>query len=316
MSLPLIIHFALVVASCILLVKAVEWMVKSSSALAKAIRISEYTISVFIIAVATSFPELVFGITSAVKNTSLLSFGNVIGSNIADLTLIIAIPILIGGALSTSVPIRNKDLSYAGLFNLLPIIFILDGEISRKEGVWLILGYVVYLVYVINRDRGSENIIPAYSTKGWKKNTLILGFSVIMMLLSAQLLVTESLDLSALLKVPAIFIGLTFTAVGTSIPELVFGLKVIRTKLRNEVIGSVLGSVVANSTLVLGATAIISPIKKEGSVGNTSIAFLFFTLIFFFIISLSGRRISRVEAVVLLGVYCLFVYVEKTVTGL
>lgn len=316
MSLPLLVHLALVIASCVVLVKAVELMVKSSSSLAKAVRISEYTISVFIIAVATSFPELVFGITSALSNNSLLSFGNVIGSNIADLTLIIAIPILFGGTLSTSMSIRNKDLSYAGLFGLLPVIFILNGELSRYEGMWLILGYIVYLVYVLDREKKSGSPLPVYSTKGWKKNTLIFIFSVIVMLLSAQLLVKESINLSVLLNVPAIFIGLTLTAVGTSIPELVFGLKVIRTRMKNEIIGSVLGSIVANSTLVLGVTALISPIKKEGSTGNSSIAFLMFTLIFFFIISLSGKRISRFEAVILLVVYFVFAYVEKTLTGL
>lgn len=311
-----VFYLILIIFSCIFLVKSVELMVKSSSSLAKAIRVSEYSISIFLIAAATSFPELIFGITSAINNNSLLSFGNVIGSNIADLTLVVAIPILIGGMLPTGQSIRNKDLSYAGLFSMLPIFFILDNEISRGEGIALLFVYVAYLVYVFHREKGSENQESFLRTNHWAKNTALLLFSGALMLVSAQILVKSSIGLSELIHIPAIFIGLTLTAVGTSIPELAFGLKVIKTKFKNEIMGSILGSVVVNSTLVVGVTAIISPIKKEANVGNSSILFLALCLIVFIFLSLSGRKLSRVEAVILAGFYIVFVFMEKSLAGI
>lgn len=311
-----ILYLILVVASCITLVKSVEMMVTSSSSLAKAIGISEYSISVFLIAAATSFPELVLGITSATHNNSILSFGNVIGSNIADLTLIIAIPILFGGVLPTGESIRNKDLSYAGLLSLLSVVFILDNEISRTEGMWLLIGYVTYLIYVFNRGSDFKAHESLFQTGNWARKTALLFFSVALMLISAQVLVKYSIGLGELVHIPAIFIGLTLTAAGTSLPELVFGLKVMRTKLKNEIMGNVLGSVVVNSTLVIGATAVINPIKRETADGNISILFLALSLILFIAVSLSGRRISRFEAILLTMFYIMFLFVEKRLAGL
>jgi cation:H+ antiporter len=182
--------------------------------------------------------------------------------------------------------------------------------------VWLLIGYAVYLIYVFNRDKGSEGHESPFQAGNWVRKTILLLFSIVLMLVSAQVLVKSSIGLSELVHIPAIFIGLTLTAVGTSIPELVFGLKVIKTKLKSEIMGSVLGSVVVNSTLVVGATAIITPIKREAAEGNTSILFLALSLILFITISLTGRRISRFEAILLTMFYLFFLFMEKRIAGI
>jgi cation:H+ antiporter len=312
-----LMYFALILLACFLLVKSVSLMIESSSHFAKLLHVSEYTVSVFMIAMATSFPELIFGIAAASNNDSLLSFGNVLGSNIADLTIIIAVPILIGGALSTRAVIRNKDLAYAGLFGLLPVLFILDGNISRIDAGVLIVTYIIYLIYVMNRERNNSEPLQIFKReRHWLKNLIIFLVSVVVMLISAELMVGSSMKFSEAAKVPAFFIGLIVTAIGTSIPELVFGLKVIRTRQRGEILGSILGSVVVNSTLVIGATALIQPIIKQSKTGNSSILFMLVTLVFFFLISLTKKRLSRFEAVLLIILYIAFALYEKNALGL
>lgn len=311
MTLPVVYYLVLIIFSCILLVKSVEWLISSSSSLAKAFKISEYTISVFMIAAATSFPELIFGITSAVNNKSILSFGNVIGSNIADLTIIIALPIIFGGALSTRNCILNKDLSYAGLFGILPILSVIDGVISRIDGILLILGYIIYLMYIVKREKENNELVTSLIDRNWKSDLFIFFSAACLILLSAQVLVKSAISFSEVSGLAPLLIGLTITAVGTSIPELVFGLKVIKTRQRGEILGSVLGSVAVNSTLVIGATALINPISKEGYQGDSSVAFLILTLIVFFILTITGRRITRKEALFLVLIYLCFVMVEK-----
>jgi cation:H+ antiporter len=182
--------------------------------------------------------------------------------------------------------------------------------------MWLLIGYVTYLIYVFNRGSDFKAHESLFQTGNWARKTALLFFSVALMLISAQVLVKYSIGLGELVHIPAIFIGLTLTAAGTSLPELVFGLKVMRTKLKNEIMGNVLGSVVVNSTLVIGATAVINPIKRETADGNISILFLALSLILFIAVSLSGRRISRFEAILLTMFYIMFLFVEKRLAGL
>ena len=147
---------------CILLVKSTDWMITSSSRLAKHFKISEYTISFLVIAFATSLPELVVGVVSALDKNPALSYGNVLGSNIADLTVIIAIPILIGGAISTKELIKNKDIIYTIFFGLLPLILMLDGTLSQIDGVILVLCYLLYLILIIKRSSGFKGFIENF----------------------------------------------------------------------------------------------------------------------------------------------------------
>ncbi len=295
----------------ILLVKSATWMIRSTSRLAKHFQISEYTVSFLIVAFATSLPELVVGIVSAIDKNPSLSYGNVLGSNIADLTIVLAIPILVGGAISTRDILKNKDIVFGLFFGLLPILLIIDGTLSQVDGLILVASYIFYLFTVFKRSVSIEAFVQQFQQANVIKELLIFIFSVVLMLLSADLLVKIAEGLSLEAKIPLFFVGLTVTALGTSLPELVFGLKAIKTNHKGEVLGTVVGSVIANSTLVLGATSIISPIHRDGNLGITSVFFLIFTLISFLVLSIINKKLSRIEAVFLLCIYIAFVVVER-----
>jgi len=251
------------------------------------------------------------GIVSALDKNPALSYGNVLGSNIADLTIILAIPIFIGGAINTKQIVKNKDLFFTVFFGLLPLILIFDGALSQMDGVILILSYVFYLILVLRRSSTIENILEHFNQTNVLRDSLIFLSSVLILLGSAGLLVKIAENISYIAKVPLILVGLIVTALGTSLPELAFGLKAVKTHHKGEVLGNIVGSVVANSTLVLGVTSLIYPVKRDINVGLSSAGFLLATLFLFMIFSLTQKTIKKLEATLLLALYFVFVLVEK-----
>ncbi len=308
----ILLYFIGIILLCFLMVKSTTWLIKSSTRIARFYNISEYTVSFLVIAFATSLPELLVGIVSALDKNPSLSYGNVLGSNIADLTLILAIPLLLGGGISTKEIIKNKDLVYTVFFGAFPLVLMYDGLLSRFDAILLLVAYIFYLVLVLRRSTILEAIVNnLHNIKVYKELGIFL-MSILALLVSADLLVKVAENVGLLLNVPLIFIGITVTALGTSLPELVFGLKAIKTHHNGEVLGNIVGSVVANSTLVLGVTALISPISKDSSLGFTSIIFLFITLFLFYIFSITSKKLSRIEAAILITVYFVFLIVEKS----
>ncbi len=293
------------------MVKATTWLIKSSARLARFYNISEYTISFLVIAFATSLPELLVGVISALDKNPSLSYGNVLGSNIADLTIILAIPLLVGGSISTKEIIKNKDLLYTVFFGVFPFVLLRDGLLSRLDALVLLVAYLFYLTLVLRRNTILEALVNnLHNTKVYKE-FCIFFMSVLVLLMSASGLVKVAENIGVLLNLPLIFIGITVTALGTSLPELVFGLKAIKTNHKGEVLGNIVGSVVANSTLVLGVTALISPINKDGDLGFTSVLFLLATLLLFYLFSITGKKLGKIEAALLIVVYIVFLYIEN-----
>lgn len=303
-----LLHLLAGIFLSMLLVKSAEKMISSSSKLARHFGISEYTVSFFVIAVATSLPEFVVGVVSALNNNSVLSFGNVIGSNIADLTIILAIPIFVGGAIKTKELIKNKDLTYAAFFGVLPFILMFDKILSKIDGALLVLSYVFYLILVLKRSSSFENFVEKFHKTSVIKNILLFVVSALLLLVSSSLLVKTAEILSISVGVPMIFLGLTLTALGTSLPELAFGLKAIRAHHKGEVLGNVVGSVIANSTLVLGVTALINPISNVGLSISSSV-FLLLTLALFVIFGFR-EKIGKLEGAILIVFYLLFLITE------
>ncbi|MEK7595345.1 MAG: sodium:calcium antiporter [Patescibacteria group bacterium] len=311
----MLISAFLIFALCITLVKSADWLISSSSRLAKHFGLSEFTVSFFVIAFATSLPEFTVGVVSALDNNPSLSLGNVVGSNIADLTLILALPILIGGGIYTSTLLKSKDLIYTVFLGITPFLLLMDGVLSRLDGLILISGYFFYLVLVLKKSSFMERLEEKILRTNVYKQFIILSVSTLLLLASSDLLVKEAESLSIKLNIPLIFIGITITAIGTSLPELAFGLKAIKSAHKSEVLGNVAGSVIANSTIVLGTTALLTPIRQE-NISNASFLSFFVILAIFSVFSVTNKRIDRLEAFILLVIYIIFVLVEKTVAGI
>ena len=145
----LILFIILFILSCIILVKTSDWVIYALVGIAKAFGWSEFFITFCLMAAATSLPELFVGITSALNRQSQLSFGNIIGANVINLTLIAGLVAVVGGSLALNKIAGKRDAFWTGLFAFLPTFLILDGSLSRVDGTILLVIAVIYSSYFL-----------------------------------------------------------------------------------------------------------------------------------------------------------------------
>lgn len=139
------LYISIFIGSCAILVRSGAWMIRSLTRIAKYLQVTEFFVAFILMAFATSVPELFVGITSALHGRPELSFGNVIGSNIINLTLAVGVGVMIAKGLKCEGAIIQRSSIYTVVIALLPILLMLDGSISRVDGVVLILALVFYL---------------------------------------------------------------------------------------------------------------------------------------------------------------------------
>ena len=303
----------LILIASIILIQAVKLFIDSSSKLSRHFGISAYTISFLIIAVATSLPEVVVGITSAIDKNPILSFGNAIGSNVALLTLVIAFPVLFATekGISTRTILHSKDAYYSTFFALLPIALIVDGELTKIDGIILLSAYIFYFIMVWRRSSPIEHLLEHFEGINVWKEAFFFFLSLLLLLGASELIVKAALSLSIQLHWGLTFVGLTITAIGTSLPEIAFTLGASKRRFQQEVLGDVVGSIVANSTLVLGITSVIYPIKiTDGEIGFSSLLLFVSIMLIFLRFTRTREKIDKFEAFVLLTMYFVFVGTE------
>jgi cation:H+ antiporter len=310
-----VLNIAILAISAIVITRAIKIFIDSSTKLAHLLNISEYTIGFLVVSIGTSLPELVVAITSGLEKDSILSYGDAIGSNLVLLTLIVGLPIMLNHGMSTKNLIDSKDIYYSAFFMLLALAMSLDGILTRIDGALLLGGYIFYSQAVLRRGTKLEAFLEKFDrTNVWKQGVLF-AFSLVLLLTASEGIVRAAVNISQLLDVSLGFVGLTMTAVGTSLPELAFAFGIVKTHgNEDEIMADVIGSVVANSTLVLGTASLIYPIDLGGShVGLPTMIVLVLTLLLFLIFSKSDESVSRLEASILITIYVLFIAVEYTI---
>ncbi|MFC1790417.1 sodium:calcium antiporter [Patescibacteria group bacterium] len=314
-----IVNFLAVVLFSLLLIKATDILIVSLRKLAQVTRLGEYAITSIILALATSLPELFVGISSAIEGTPVLSLGNVIGSNIADLSLVIGGAAIFGGGLSVQGGFLTRDVFYAFLAGAAPMMLLFDKSLSRLDGLILVILYLFYNFSVLS-SRTTEvalkngedpnlirKIVRRLKSPPSTKNLKLLGtvfLGAALLLVSADMLVRSASQLAKILNLPILLVGLFLVAIGTSLPELVFEIKAVRAKRPSMVFGDLLGSIVANGTLVIGTTALISPFKVH-AFGDYLVATMAYVFIFglFYLFIKTKKKLERWEGAFLLGFY-------------
>lgn len=304
-------NIAVILISALVIIKTVEVFIASSTKIAQYFKISGYTISFLLVAIATSLPETVVAITSGLAEKSLLSYGDAMGSNITLITLIIALPILLGKSIATRSVLHSKDAFYAAFFAFLPVLLSLDTNLTRLDGVILIVAYIAYLTSVIRRSRGVEKIVQKFERINiWRAGVLFM-MSLAFLLLSSRGIVVAAINISREMGWALSFVGLTITAFGTSIPEIAFVVSSRAKGNQREILGDIVGSVVANSTLVLGTASIIYPIQlKHSSLSSSTILVLTVAMLLFLKFTISKERLEKHEGLILLAIYVLFIATE------
>jgi len=276
--------------------------------LAESFRLSKYTVGFIIIAVISILPETFIAINAAIKGIPSFGLGMLFGSNIADLTLIFAILVFFAGrSLKVESKILKNHVIYPFIL-LFPLILGLDGHFSRIEGVALIVAGAIF--YYLALRGGTDGTIPVVTGNSRYKSIGMLLVSMAILLIGAHFTVTSATSVANSLGVSPILVGMLIVGLGTTMPELFFSLQAIKKRDDSLTIGDLLGTVLADATIVVGILALVNPFAFPQKIIYITGAFMVLASFMLFQFMRSGRTLTRREAWMLFAFWVVFVVVE------
>ena len=299
------------------LILGANWLVNGASAVAKRKNISNLVIGLTIVAFGTSSPELIVNLMAASAGNSGFSFGNVLGSNIINILIILGLSTLIY-PMAVKSPTIWIEIPLCLLSALLLVVMAGDqwldaaptGAISRSDGLILLGFFAVFLYYSwFARKRVDES--PQISIKqiGTRKSWLLITTGMILLAGGGQLIVFFAEKFAVEYNISERIIGLTILSIGTSLPELSTSIIAAIKKNADISIGNIIGSNLFNTFLILGASATIQPIKIEtGANVDLWTNVLATILVFVFVFTRRGRMIDRLEGGLMVLVYAVYLY--------
>lgn len=312
----IVINIFTFIVACLILARSGAWVVQSLTRIARLLGCREFLLASLLMAFITSLPELFVSVSSSLHQAPQLSFGNIIGSNIIALALVMGLGAVIARGLSFKSKAIQKSALYAPLIASFPLLLIIDGNLSRIDGIILLLVSFLYFSWLINQEKRFAKIIY----NGFKKpgnlaillkQLAIFSAGVVLLLVSAEILVRSAVNLAGNLNLPLVVTGLILVAIGTSVPEITFGIRSINLGHKQMILGNAMGAVVVNSSLTLGITALIAPFTIDRLLPYLAgIIFTIVTALFFSIFAKTKREITKREGFFLLAIYALFVIVE------
>ncbi len=293
----------------LLLVAGAEMLVRGGGQLALALRVPALVVGLTVVAFGTSSPELIVSVTAAMNASTSMALGNVTGSNIANIVLVLGLSALVAPLVVDRMLMRREVPAAVGLQILVPLLA-LDGQISRIDGGILILGGIVYNVWLLYEALRGRAPAPEDAEKVPLSETLLNlvmlvgGLSILVG--GAHLFVSGAETLAYSFNLSQRFVGLTVVALGTSAPEVVTGMVSAHRGEVDLAVGNSLGSNILNISMVLGITAVIMPIEvgSDGAMNDLGIAVLATCILI--PVVLKGS-ISRIEGGVLAIGYVVYV---------
>jgi len=302
-----------ILVGLVLLILGGNWLLKSAVALSLKLNIPKIVIGMTVVSFATSAPELIVSIKSALDGFPDLALGNVVGSNIANLGLVLAVTIVLG-SMDVNKSFYTTDWPVMMLASFLFFCFIyFDGVIVQYEGIIMVVFLFLFLVYLLRFQKTAvvdelpedDTPLPLYKT------VLFLGLGGLGLWGGSELLIKGAVGMASSYGVSERVIGITIVSVGTSIPELAASIIAVLKKEKAISLGNLIGSNIFNLLAVLGITSIITPIQviDQSLLSNDifwmlGISFLVLPLVFL----PNKLRLGWRDGLVLLGVYFTFVY--------
>lgn len=301
-------YMLLIIAGIILLYIGAEGLVRGSASLATRVGVSPLIAGLTVVAFGTSAPELSVSVSAALEGRSDIALGNVVGSNIFNIAVILGIAALIQ-PLRIQLAVIRRDIPVMIGASALAFGLVLYGGVPRSAGLVLVLGLGLYLFFTIRSAKGAgagagdELIdVPPLMSRSWVIDGLVLVGGLGVLILGSRLFVDGATVLAKSMGVSDAVIGLTVVAAGTSLPELAASVVAALRRQSDIAIGNVVGSNIFNVLCILGITATVSPIHSSGIGLRDGVAMMLLALILL-PFAMTGRRISRVEGAILVSVY-------------
>lgn len=287
--------------------------------LAKYLGWREFIIAFFVMAVAGSLPNLFVGIGSALRGFPQLSFGEILGGNLVDLTLVMALAILTSK--KGSIPVESKMVQQSAMFTaiiaMMPLFLILDGRLDRIDGIILICAFFIYAFWLFSKgDRFKKIYVssrrqPIEGFSKFLKDLIKIIIFLIILLIVSQIIINSAQHFSNKLGISLSLVGLLIIGLGNCLPEAYFSIVSARKGEGYMILGDLMGSVISCATLVLGIVVLIAPFEiNDFSPFLIARIFLIIALAVFLVTIRTGEKITKKEAIILLFIYIAFLLVE------
>lgn len=299
----ILVSLFMLIIGFVLLVKGADWFVDGASSIASRFGIPQLVIGLTIVAMGTSFPEAAVSITAALKGSAGITVGNIVGSNILNVAIIL-------GIASVIVPIRvqkstiKKELPFTMLITILLIVLGLNGTVSRFDGILLWIAFLAYLYYVfqMSKNKKSDEEAPHLSLP---KSLIFVAIGLACIIFGSDLAVDGATNLARIFGMSERFIGLTIVALGTSLPELVTSVSAARKGNADIAIGNIVGSNIFNILFVVGTSALIIPVPFEFHFVIDGLVAFFVVFVLWFCVR-KKQILERKHGFVLLAIYVLY----------
>lgn len=309
----IVIQLLLLVIGFCLLMKGADWFVEGASGIADKFGIPQLVIGLTIVAIGTSLPEAAVSISAALKGSADITIGNVVGSNIMNVLVILGLTSVIH-----AVPVQKSTVRYEIPFVIivtviLALLGLFDNTVGRLDGIllWVLLGvYMVYLLKMAKKGTASEEGKEKKKMPVWKM-LLMVVVGAVMIVFGSDVTVDAATKLATIFGMSERFIGLTIVALGTSLPELVTSATAAVKGKADIAMGNIIGSNVFNILFVVGTTAVITPVPYNASFLVDSIVAIA-AVVLLLLCVLKNQKLSRLGgSIMLVGYIGYFVYLMR-----
>lgn len=308
-----IMVYVLLASGLVLLVAGGEGFVRGAVAVANRFGMSPLLVGLTLVGFGTSLPELVTSLQAALDGSPGIAIGNVVGSNIANILLILGLTAVIF-PIAVHKAILRRDGSVLVLASLAGLAVVLIGNLERVVGIVFVAMLLAYVGYCYAVDRMAEPHVAAdQQPAGGKPPSLIVSAVLIvgglgLTIFGARLVVSAAVDIASSLGVSETIIGLTVVAVGTSLPELVTSIIAALRRHTEIALGNIIGSNIFNVLFILGSTALVQPIPVPPEIGRFDIWVMLGATAILLVFAYTQREIKRWEGGVFLALYAGYVW--------
>ena len=299
----MILTYVLLVVGFVLLIKGADFFVEASSSIAKTLRVPSIIIGLTIVAFGTSMPELAVSTTASLAGNNEIAVGNVIGSNIFNLLVVLG---ACGAIRPFAVQLRWDYAASVGVAAALFFMIVGDHFVSRTEAIILLVLFAVFVAMTV-RDALTNRIEEEEEYKSITplRCAIYIVGGLTAIVCGGDLVVECAKEIALALCMSQTLVGLTVVALGTSLPELVTSVVASRKGENGLALGNVIGSNIFNILMVLGASAAVKPVPVNGLAVVDAACLIVFSLITW-LLCRSKLRISRMEGLIMLGMYTVY----------
>lgn len=304
----MIINILLLVLGMFFMIKGADFFVDGASNIAKALKIPTLIIGLTLVSIGTSAPELSVSVTSALQGKDEMSFGNVLGSNIFNVFIVIGASALMM-PLAVSKDIIKKDIPILlGVYAVLVLFaFVIDPyQISLIEGIIIFLLFLAYTIYLIIRAKDEPNEEEEETkSKPWWLNAIFVVLGLLGIIIGGNFVVDNASEIAKILGMSELLISLTIVAVGTSLPELVTSAVAAKKGENDIAVGNAIGSCLFNIVLILGISSMIFPVGLE-LYQLVDVIVMIIAVVLIFVFAFKSYKINKWQGVVLILLYVIY----------